>query len=70
MLIAEFTYNNIRNDNTDQTSLEFNCGYHSKVFCEDKTDFCLRFYFDNKLAKELKKLIKICCQNLFYIWKL
>lgn len=37
---------------------------------EDKTDLQFKSYFANKLAKDLKNLILICQQNLFYTQKL
>ena len=65
--IVEFAYNNIKNTSTGHTLFEFNCGYHSKVFFKEDVNPCSKSRFINKLAEELKKLIEICCQNLFYV---
>ncbi len=68
--MAEFTCNNIKNVSIGHTLFELNCGYHPRVLLKDKINFHLKFYYTNKLAKELKELIEICYQNLFYIQEL
>ena len=64
--MIEFAYNNVTNSNTSHILFEFNCGYYLKVSFEEDVDSYLRFYFVDKLVKELKKLIKVCCQNLVH----
>ncbi len=68
--MAKFAYNNIQNASTSHTVFELNCGQHPKVFFKDETNPCLKSHFTNKLTEKLKKLIKICYQNLLYIQKL
>ena len=68
--IAEFAYNNAKNASTVYTQFELNCGYHPKVFFKDDIDPHLKSCSINKPAKELRELIKVCCQNLFYAQKL
>ena len=65
--MAEFAYNNIKNASTSHISFELNCSYHLKVFFEEDVDLRSKSRSTNKLAKELKKLIKDWCQNLPYI---
>ena len=64
--MAEFAYNNAKNTSTGHIPFELNCGYHLKVSFEEDVDSRLRSCFVNKLAEKLKKLIEICCQNLFH----
>ncbi len=64
--MAKFAYNNAKNASTGQTLFKLYCGYHPKVFFEKDVDPYLRFCFANKLAKKLRELMEICCQNLLY----
>ena len=68
--IAEFAYNNAKNASTGHTSFELNCGFYSRVFFENNVNLCSRSCFANELAKELKKLMDICQQNLFHAQEL
>ncbi len=68
--MAEFVYNNAKNTSTSHTSFELNCGYHPRVFFKKDADLCLRSCFTNKLAKKLRELMEICCQNLLLIQEL
>ncbi len=68
--LTEFAHNNIKNASTGHISFKFNYGYRFRMLFEDETDLRLRSRFVNKLAKELKELIEICCQNLFYAHEL
>ncbi len=68
--MAEFAYNNTKNASTGHTPFELSCGYHPKVFFEEDVNPCLRFRSTNKLAKELRELMKVCCQNLLHAQKL
>ncbi len=47
-----------------------NCGYYPRVLLEEDVNPYMRFHSAKKLADELKKLIEICCQNLFHTQKL
>ena len=65
--MTKFTYNNIKNASIGHTPFKLNCGYHSRVFFEEDVDLRSRFYSANKLAEELRELIEIYYQNLFYV---
>ena len=65
--MAKFTYNNAKNANTGHTLFELNYKFYLQVLFERDVDPYSKFCLANKLANELKKLIKICFQNLFYI---
>ena len=64
--MAEFAYNNTKNAGTSHTPFKLNCGYYPKVSFEEDVDLCSRSCSANKRAKELRKLIEVCCQNLFH----
>lgn len=70
LLIAEFAYNNTKNASTGHISFKLNCKYYPRVFFEDKTNLCLKSCFANEIVEELKELIDIYYQNLFYVQKL
>ncbi len=64
--MTEFAYNNTKNASTSHTPFELNYEYYPRVFFKNETNFCSRSCSIDKLAKELRKLIEICCQNLLY----
>ncbi len=64
--LYQFAYNNIKNFSISHTPFKLNYGYYSRVSCDNETDPHLRFRSTNKLTKELRELMKIYCQNLFY----
>ncbi len=64
--MAEFAYNNAKNASTSHTLFKPNCSYYPKVSFKKDVDLRLRSRFTNKLAEELKELIKVCYQNLLY----
>ncbi len=64
--MAEFAYNNAKNASTGHTPFELNCDYHPRVFFEEDVNPRSRSRSANKLVEELRKLIKVCCQNLLY----
>ncbi len=68
--MGKFVFSNTKNANIDHILFELNYGYNLKALFEDKTDLCLRFCSTNKLAKKLKELIEICCQNLLHVQEL
>ena len=68
--MAEFAYNNTKNASTGYTLFKLNCGYHYRVSFKENVDPCSRSRSANKLAKKIRELIEICCQNLFHIQKL
>ncbi len=68
--MAEFAYNNAKNASIEHTSFELNYGYHPRVSFEEDVDPHSRSYSVNKLAEELRELMKICCQNLLHVQEL
>ncbi len=68
--MAEFAYNNVKNTSTGHTVFKFNCSYYFRSFFKEDVDPRSRSQSVNKLAKELKELIEVCCQNLLYIQEL
>ncbi len=68
--MAESAYNNAKNANTDYTPFKLNCGYHLRVSFREDVDPYSRTRSTNKLAKELRELMKVCCQNLLYAQEL
>ncbi len=68
--MAEFAYNNVKNASIGHTPFELNYGYHPRVSFEEDVDFCSRSRSANKLAKELRELMKVCRQNLLHTQEL
>ena len=64
--MAEFAYNNVKNASTGYTSFELNCGYHPRVFFEKDVDPHSKSCSANELAKKLRELMEIYCQNLLH----
>ncbi len=67
LTLAKFAFNNTKNASTGHTLFELNCDYHSRVSFKEDVDPRSRSCSANKLAKKLRELIKVCCQNLFHI---
>ncbi len=67
LTIVEFAYNNAKNASTGHTHFKLNCDYHPRVSFEEDIDPRSRSCSANKLAKELKELIEVCCQNFLYV---
>ncbi len=68
--IAKFAYNNAKNTSTRHIPFEHNCGFHSQVLFKEDVDLRSKSRLANKLADELRELMKICCQNLLHAQKL
>lgn len=68
--MAEFIYNNTKNASTGHISFELNCNYYFYVFFDNEINLYLKSCSTDKLVKELRKLILISQQNLFYAQKL
>lgn len=64
--MTEFIYNNTKHANINHILSEFYCKYNLRVLFKNEIDFHSRSYSANELAKELRELIEICYQNLFY----
>ena len=68
--MAKFAYNNIKNTHIGHTPFEPNCDYHLRVSFKEDIDPRSISHSANKLAEELKELMEVYCQNLFYAQKL
>ncbi len=68
--MADFAYNNAKNASIGHTPFELNCDYHHKVLFQEDVDLYSKSRSANKLAKELRELIEICCSNLLYTQEL
>ena len=64
--MIEFVYNNAKNVDIGYIPFELNCDYHSRVFFEKDDNFRLKSCFANKSINELRELMEVCYQNLFY----
>ncbi len=64
--MAKFAYNNAKNASIRHTLFKLNCGYHPRVSFKEEVDPRSRSRSANKLAEELRKLMKVCCQNLLH----
>lgn len=64
--MAEFAYNNTKNASIGHILFKLNCGYRSQAFFEDDANPCSRSCLVQELAQELKNLISISQQNLYY----
>ncbi len=68
--MTEFTYNNVKNANTDHIPFQLNCGYH--FYVSYKEDINLRFKSKSvyKISTELRELMIIYKENLDHAQKL
>ncbi len=64
--MAEFAYNNTKNASIGHTPFELNYGYHPRISFKEDVNPHSRSCLANKLAKKLRELMEICCQNLLY----
>ncbi len=65
--MAEFTYNNAKNASIGYTPFKLNYGYHPRISFKEDVDLCSRSRSVNELAKELRELMKVWCQNLLHV---
>ena len=70
LLMAEFTYNNIKNASTGHTSFELNCGYHPWMSYEEKVNPCSKSKSADKLSAEPRDLMIVCQENLHHAQEL
>ena len=59
--MAEFIYNNAKNASISHISFKLNYDYYLKILFEENFNFYLKSCFADKLAKKLRKLIKVYC---------
>ncbi len=64
--MAEFANNNTKNASTGYTPFELNYGYHPRISFKEDIDSRSRSCSTIKLAKELKELMEVWCQNLLH----
>ena len=62
-LIAEFAFNNAKNNNTGYTSFELNCGYYSCVSYKKNVDPCSKSKLADNLANDLRELMAVYQEN-------
>ena len=67
--MAEFAYNNAKNVSTDHMPFELNCAYHLRMSYEEKVDPCSKSKSVDKLSVELRELMIVCQENLYYTQK-
>ena len=67
LLIVEFGYNNAKNASTGHTPFELNCCYYLWMSYKEDVDSCSQSKSADKLSAELKELIIVCQENLYYI---
>ncbi len=65
--MTEFAYNNTKNTSTSHMSFELNCGYHLYVSYEENVDLYSQLKSTDELAIELRELMIIYRENLYYI---
>ena len=63
--MAEFAYNNAKNTSTSHTPFELNYGYHSRMSYKEKVNPYSQSKSVDKLLAKLKKLMIVCCKNLY-----
>ena len=68
--MAKFAYNNAKNASTGHIPFKLNCGYNLKVSFKKDVDLRSKSCSANKLAGELRELMKVCYQNLFHAQEL
>ena len=68
--ITDFIYNNTKIASTGHILFELYCSCHPKVFFKENVDFRSRSCSTDKLAKELREIMKVCYQNLLYAQEL
>ena len=68
--MAKFAYNNTQNASIGHTLFELNCGYHLPI--SFKEDIHTRSWSEsaNKLSDELRELMIVCRENLYYAQEL
>ncbi len=64
--MAKFAYNNAKNANTRHRSFELNCGYYPRASYKENVNPRSQLKSAKKLAKELRDLMTICRENLYY----
>ena len=66
LLIAEFTYNNVKNLSIGHILFELNYGYNFRVFFDKDINLRSKSKLVDKLSTKFWKLITMCRKNLYY----
>ena len=64
--MVEFAYNNAKNISTSHTLFKLNCDYHPRILYKEEVDFCSKSKLADKLSMELRELMIICREKLYY----
>lgn len=64
--MADFAYNNAKNAGTGYISFKLNYGYHPKISFKEDVDLRFRSHSADKLVRELRELMGVCCKHLFH----
>ena len=68
--MAEFAYNNAKNDSIGHTPFELNRGYYPRMLYKKKVDSSSKSKSTDKLSAELRELIIVCQVNLYHAQEL
>ena len=69
LLMAKFTYNNVKHTSTGYTLFKLNCRYHLYVSYKEDIDTHSRSKATNELTEELRKLMAAWKKNLQHVQK-
>ena len=67
--MVEIAYIKARNASMGHTPFELNCGYHSRMSYKEGVNPRSQSKSVDKLAKELRELMIVYCENLYYAQK-
>ena len=68
--MAKFAYNNSKNASNGYIPFKLNYKYYLQMSYKENIDFCFKFKSVDKLSAELKELIIVYRENLYYAQKL
>ena len=68
--MAEFAYDNAKNDSIGYTPFELNCAYHLYVSYKKNVNPHSKSKLADDLANDLKELMIICRENLQHVQNL
>ena len=64
--MADFAYNNARNNSTNHTTFKLNYGNQARMFYKENVDPRSQSKLADKLSAELRELMIVCQKNLHY----
>ena len=68
--MAELAYNYAKNGSNGHMLFELNCGYHFRMSYNEDIDLRSESKSADKLLAELRELIIVCWENLYYVQEL